>query len=101
MSESAKELPVIQPTEKADQAFHQNVGKNLADLGHRGVSTIPEVQKKIDVGGIGDVVDFAGATYDELVSGEGLSIGDRVTKSRNPISLALERLKKRGQQKAA
>lgn len=101
MEAAPKIASIVQPTDRADQSLHQKVGQNLTDLGHRGVSTIPEAQKKIDVGGIGDVVDFAGATYDELVSGEGMTVGDRVTNSRNPISLALERLKRRGQQKAA
>lgn len=101
MEAAPKVALIVQPTDRADRSLHQNVGKNLADLGHRGVSTIPETQKKIEVGGMVDVVDFAGATYDEMVSGEGMSVGDRVTNSRNPISLALERLKRRGQQKAA
>lgn len=62
-------------------------------------ATQPEAQKSIplteDLRQIGvNVTHIAGSTFDELMSGEGGDTRDRIVSSRNPIKLALEKLKK-------
>lgn len=102
MEAAPKESGVLEFTKTHDRELHQGVGNSLADLGHKDVSTEPENQKPIQMGGLNDVTQYIGDSWEESTSGEGLLIGNRVTKSRNPIRLAAERLKRMmGKQKAA
>lgn len=98
MDESAREEHIIHPVDRDEATMHHKVQGELEVLGH-GMETKPPAEKPIGLTGalkqIGaDVTHITGSTFDELMTGEGGSTRDRVA-SRNPISLAWERLKRK------
>lgn len=105
MDESAREKYIIHPVDRDEANVHHKLQGELKGLGH-GMETTPPAEKPIPLTGelkqIGaDATHIVSSTFDELMTGEGGSTRDRVA-SRNPISLAWERLKrKRSTQKQA
>ncbi|MBI4039095.1 hypothetical protein HY384_04020 [Candidatus Daviesbacteria bacterium] len=94
----------METTAQRDQDLHKGVSGNLnqADYPSTPESVNPNDQsaltkipdgKLVDISS-GDLSHFGRGAVEEWTSGKGVLTRTRVTSSKNPISLALERLKK-------
>ncbi len=99
MDGSAPEQEIIQFPDQAAEQLHDGVRKPLNQMGHSGPEDPPAETKfplTDELTQIGvDASHIVGTGFHELIKGQDRSTRNRVTHNKNPISIAVERAKRR------